>query len=109
MDTDAQHPIHTQNDNAPKTPHDIETGPSAKDSMPVFKSLGWLDRYLAAWIFLAMLIGIILGNFAPRTEDVLDKGRWVGVSIPIGACGLTRDIDFCYPAVLAPRASSPPS
>ncbi|QPG96496.1 hypothetical protein C2857_004371 [Epichloe festucae Fl1] len=87
MDTDVQHPIHTQNDNPPKTPHDIETGPSNKDSIPVFKSLGWLDRYLAAWIFLAMLIGIILGNFAPRTEEVLDKGRWVGVSIPI-AIGL---------------------
>ncbi|GAB0132838.1 hypothetical protein EsDP_00001262 [Epichloe bromicola] len=87
MDTDVQHPIHTQNDNPPKTPHDIETGPSTKDSIPVFKSLGWLDRYLAAWIFLAMLIGIILGNFAPRTEEVLDKGRWVGVSIPI-AIGL---------------------
>ena len=49
-----------------------------------FKSLAWLDRYLAIWIFLAMVVGILLGNFVPRTEEVLDKGRFVGVSIPIG-------------------------
>ncbi|KAG5981631.1 hypothetical protein E4U55_002743 [Claviceps digitariae] len=55
--------------------------------VPVFKSLGWLDRYLAVWIFLAMLTGILLGNFAERMGEVLDRGRWVGVSIPI-AIGL---------------------
>lgn len=49
-----------------------------------FKSLGWLDRFLAVWIFLAMAIGIILGNFVENTEPALQKGKFVGVSIPIG-------------------------
>ena len=49
-----------------------------------FKSLGWLDRFLALWIFLAMAIGIILANFVPSTEPALQKGSFVGVSIPLG-------------------------
>lgn len=49
-----------------------------------FKSLGWLDRFLAVWIFLAMAIGIILGNFVEETGPALQKGKFVGVSIPIG-------------------------
>jgi ACR3 family arsenite transporter len=49
-----------------------------------FKGLGWLDRFLALWIFLAMAIGIILGNFVESTGPALQKGKFVGVSIPIG-------------------------
>lgn len=50
----------------------------------VFKALGWLDRFLAIWIFLAMLVGILLGNFVPETGSALQKGKFVGVSVPIG-------------------------
>jgi ACR3 family arsenite transporter len=49
-----------------------------------FKSLGLLDRFLAVWIFLAMAIGIVLGNFVPNTGPALQKGKFVGVSVPIG-------------------------
>ncbi|KAL8694258.1 MAG: hypothetical protein Q9218_001085 [Villophora microphyllina] len=63
-----------QADNATKAPE--------KES--AFKSLGLLDRLLALWIFLAMLIGILLGNFVPNTGPALQKGKFVGVSIPIG-------------------------
>ncbi|PGH19843.1 arsenical-resistance protein [Polytolypa hystricis UAMH7299] len=59
--------------------------PSATDSL--FKGLGILDRFLAVWIFLAMAIGIILGNFVPNTGPALQKGTFVGVSVPI-AVGL---------------------
>jgi ACR3 family arsenite transporter len=52
-------------------------------NVPVFKGLGWLDRFLAVWIFLAMAIGIILGNFVPSTGPALQKGEFVGVSVPI--------------------------
>lgn len=52
----------------------------------IFKSLGLLDRFLAVWIFLAMLIGILLGNFVPETGPALEKGKFVGVSVPIGKC-----------------------
>ncbi|KAI1660947.1 arsenical-resistance protein ACR3 [Daldinia decipiens] len=64
-------------------PDDAETSPKQS----VFKSLGWLDRFLAIWIFLAMAIGIILGNFVPEIGDALQKGQFVGVSVPI-AVGL---------------------
>lgn len=62
---------------------DIQDPELAKKSS-AFKSLGWLDQFLALWIFLAMAIGIILGNFVPNTGPALQKGKFVGVSIPIG-------------------------
>ncbi|PNY30060.1 Arsenical-resistance protein Acr3 [Tolypocladium capitatum] len=79
--------------------HDAETqqrqqqqqqsdGPLKPDrKVSAFKSLGWLDRYLAVWIFLSMAVGIIVGNFAPDVGDVLQRGQFVGVSVPI-AIGL---------------------
>ncbi|KAE8351246.1 sodium bile acid symporter family-domain-containing protein [Aspergillus coremiiformis] len=64
---------------------DSSDRPQEKQS--AFKNLGILDRFLAVWIFLAMAIGIILGNFVPNTGPALQKGKFVGVSIPI-AVGL---------------------
>jgi ACR3 family arsenite transporter len=61
-----------------------EDEPADASKTSAFKSLGWLDRFLALWIFLAMAIGIILGNFVPNTSHTLQKGKFVGVSIPIG-------------------------
>ena len=78
---------------AETSPSDIEKAPiadhsldSTKDTskLSVYKSLGLLDRFLALWIFLAMAIGIILGNFVPNTGPALQKGQFVGVSVPIG-------------------------
>ncbi|KAG9248532.1 sodium bile acid symporter family-domain-containing protein [Calycina marina] len=71
---------------------DIEAQSSADPTLTdcqtsTFKSLSWLDRFLAVWIFLAMAIGIILGNFVPNTGPALQKGKFVGVSVPI-AIGL---------------------
>lgn len=54
------------------------------DNVSAFKGLGWLDRFLALWILLVMAIGIILGNFVPNTGPALQRGRFVGVSVPIG-------------------------
>ncbi|KAK1638385.1 arsenical-resistance protein [Colletotrichum phormii] len=53
----------------------------------IFKSLGILHRFLAVWIFLAMLIGILLGNFVPNAGPALQQGKFAGVSVPI-AVGL---------------------
>lgn len=55
-----------------------------EENISAFKSLGWLDRFLAVWILLAMIVGIILGNFVPSTGPALEKGKFVGVSVPIG-------------------------
>ena len=58
--------------------------PPKNGSESALKALGWLDRLLALWIFLAMAIGIILGNFVDDVGPALKKGKFVGVSIPIG-------------------------
>lgn len=68
---------------------ELPPGPVAGKTS-AFKGLGWLDRFLALWILLAMAIGIILGNFVPNTGLALQKGKFVGVSVPIGkwlSCG----------------------
>ncbi|KAK5677468.1 arsenicals resistance [Elasticomyces elasticus] len=57
------------------------------ENVSAFKALGWLDRFLAIWIFLAIVVGILIGNFVNGAEDALQKGKFVGVSIPI-AIGL---------------------
>ncbi len=61
-----------------------EVPPASHAKTSAFKSLGLLDRFLAVWILLAMAIGILLGNFVPNTGPALQKGKFVGVSIPIG-------------------------
>jgi hypothetical protein len=55
----------------------------------IFKGLGLLDQLLALWIFLAMVIGVLLGNFVPSTGPALQKGKFVGVSIPIGQSSMS--------------------
>ena len=59
--------------------------PDKKSS--VYAGLGWLDRLLALWILLAIVIGMLLGNFVPNISDKLQQGEFVGVSVPI-AVGL---------------------
>lgn len=68
------------------------TGPDEqpKQQPSAFKGLGLLDRLLALWIFLAMAIGIILGNFVPEVGPALQKGKFVGVSVPIGIISLQK-------------------
>jgi ACR3 family arsenite transporter len=64
---------------------DVEKQPDEpQEKHSAFKKLGILDQFLALWIFLAMAIGIILGNFVPNTGPALQRGKFVGVSIPIG-------------------------
>lgn len=67
---------------------DIETGSEPatppEKNVSAFKSLGWLDRYLAVWIFLSMVIGILLGNFVPNIGKSFQRGELVNVSVPIG-------------------------
>lgn len=65
------------------TPDDNATG----QRISAFKSLGWLDRYLAVWCFLSMVLGVLLGNFVPETGPALQRGKFVGVSVAI-AIGL---------------------
>lgn len=60
---------------------DPKAAPSRKS---VYAGLGWLDRLLALWILLAIVIGIVLGNFVDGIEEALQRGKFVQVSVPIG-------------------------
>jgi ACR3 family arsenite transporter len=68
----------------PPQQDDRDNTASGERKQSAFKSLGWLDRFLAVWILLSMIIGILLGNFVPNTNAALEKGKFVGVSVPIG-------------------------
>ena len=56
-----------------------------------YAGLGWLDRLLVLWIFLAIVIGILLGNFVENVGPALQRGQFVGVSIPIGTSQFDRN------------------
>jgi ACR3 family arsenite transporter len=65
----------------------------------VAAKLSTLDRFLPAWIFAAMGIGIALGRAFPRLGAALDLVKVAGVSVPIGI-GL---IGMMYPVLAKVR------
>jgi ACR3 family arsenite transporter len=80
--TAADSPALRSSGDAEKQATQEDTRPAKKTS--AFKSLGWLDRFLAVWILLAMVLGVLLGNFVPEVGPALQKGKFADVSIPIG-------------------------
>jgi len=62
-------------------------GERVEQKKSVYAGLGWLDRLLVLWILLAIVVGILLGNFVDGVGPALQKGKFVQVSVPIGkAC-----------------------
>jgi ACR3 family arsenite transporter len=51
------------------------------------KKLGFLDRYLTFWIFIAMAIGISIGYFIPSADDFINSFSTGTTNIPL-AIGL---------------------
>ena len=51
---------------------------------PATKRLSTLDKWLPAWIGLAMIAGLLLGRFVPALSDLLARMEVGGISVPIG-------------------------
>lgn len=67
----------------------------------VLGRLSVLDRFLPAWIFLAMITGLLLGRLIPELNDWLDSVKIGTVSLPI-AIGL---LAMMYPVLAKVRYS----
>ena len=63
------------------------------------KKLSTLDRWLPAWIGLAMVAGLLLGRLVPGVSDVLARLEVGGISVPI-ALGL---LVMMYPVLAKVR------
>ncbi|MFW6186508.1 MAG: ACR3 family arsenite efflux transporter [Actinomycetota bacterium] len=73
------------------------TAPAAHPG--VMKDLSFLDRWLPAWILLAMAAGLLLGRFVPGLDTALGAVRIGEISLPI-AIGL---LVMMYPVLAKVR------
>ncbi len=55
--------------------------------MATRKKLDFLSRYLTLWIFIAMLLGVLIGNIIPNIGETIDRFSYKSTNIPI-AIGL---------------------
>ena len=72
---------------------------SAPPTPPVMKEMSFLDRWLPAWILLAMAVGLLLGRFVPGLNAALDAVKIGDISVPI-AIGL---LVMMYPVLAKVR------
>ena len=50
------------------------------------KSLSVFERYLTVWVFVAIVIGTLIGFLIPSLAEILDRLSFAQVSIPVAIC-----------------------
>ena len=45
--------------------------------------ISFFQRYLAVWVFLCMVAGVLLGHFAPVLPELLARFEYARISIPM--------------------------
>ncbi|KAJ3410663.1 hypothetical protein HDV05_003519 [Chytridiales sp. JEL 0842] len=83
-------PNHTNTDAEAATAPQMDPATAAaaaaacnKRAATPFSQLPWLDKLLTLWILLAMILGVLLGNYVPSAAPALNSGKIADVSIPI--------------------------
>lgn len=51
-----------------------------KENQP---GISFFQRYLTVWVFLCMVVGVLLGHFAPALPELMSRFEYARVSIPI--------------------------
>ncbi|MHA1968519.1 MAG: ACR3 family arsenite efflux transporter [Candidatus Hodarchaeales archaeon] len=65
------------------------------------KEISFFEKYLALWVALCMVLGIILSQIVPNVSKTINDLQISGISIPIGICLFL----MMYPAMLNLKAS----
>jgi ACR3 family arsenite transporter len=60
------------------------------------KELGFFEKYLAAWVAVCMVLGLVLSQYFPALSVAINDLQISGISIPIGICLFL----MMYPALL---------
>ncbi len=55
--------------------------PALHVSAALINSLSFLDRFLALWVLLAMIIGVLIGNYVNNVNQILQQADFEGVSV----------------------------
>eukprot|EP00042_Codosiga_hollandica_P023283 m.91073 g.91073 ORF g.91073 m.91073 type:complete len:597 (-) comp51120_c0_seq1:3-1793(-) len=53
------------------------------DAAPQEKSLSFVDRFLTVWVLLAMILGVLIGNFSENAAPTIDSWRVGTTNLPI--------------------------
>ncbi|ORX40657.1 putative arsenite transporter [Kockovaella imperatae] len=64
-------------------PENHETAAQPRMARSLLLGLSWLDRFLALFVLIAMILGVIIGHYANNVQAVLTGTTLNGVSIPI--------------------------
>lgn len=65
------------------------------------KKISFFEKFLAIWVLLCMVGGILLSKYIPNIGETIDSWQVSGISIPIGICLFL----MMYPAMLNLKAS----